>query len=365
MFGVGDEQRGESGCMFGVGDHEQRGDRVGELFSALVHYGRWGRSVDISLRRHRFRNVGTPSPLVPVTSPHPRLLRRCFRNVHSGYYNHSRYVAIVSVTCILGITVVVVFSYPSLRVDRPVHYVVNLWEKWDEGWQDGVGGATTAGVDVVTRGRSDFDFSSSTAGDAAPRRRLIGAQTTATSSLQTTAPALEEPPLEQSSPITTLLSESLFNGTRTTKTTLKVYPNGSSTLVNQTAKVLRYRNAPNVLNVNTTVTEAPAGDNPHFDLERNPDLNQPFWRRFLGTFSITLFGYMCHMNAVPVGVRLNEPTTDRLVKVAFRSCLAEFFLYVLIGLFGYLTYKDTVQGRTRGCKMGCFFWYLTMTFNTR
>eukprot|EP00397_Hematodinium_sp_SG-2012_P024199 GEMP01025195.1.p1 GENE.GEMP01025195.1~~GEMP01025195.1.p1 ORF type:complete len:478 (+),score=59.96 GEMP01025195.1:123-1556(+) len=88
-------------------------------------------------------------------------------------------------------------------------------------------------------------------------------------------------------------------------------------------------------------------------------INAPYWEsvnpgavelvhftpiNFLQTLSICIFGFMCHMNALPVGSQLQNPTASRIVKVATRATLAELSIYFIIGIGGYVSWKELTMG---------------------
>jgi len=59
----------------------------------------------------------------------------------------------------------------------------------------------------------------------------------------------------------------------------------------------------------------------------------------LQSFSIALFSFAAHTNAVPVAVALKTPDAASIWQVSMCSVLIELFFYILMGLGGYLSFR--------------------------
>eukprot|EP00930_Biecheleria_cincta_P044976 TRINITY_DN30993_c0_g1_i1.p1 TRINITY_DN30993_c0_g1~~TRINITY_DN30993_c0_g1_i1.p1 ORF type:complete len:538 (+),score=73.05 TRINITY_DN30993_c0_g1_i1:31-1614(+) len=61
------------------------------------------------------------------------------------------------------------------------------------------------------------------------------------------------------------------------------------------------------------------------------------------SFSIALFSFNAHTNAVPVVVALDQPSAARIWRVSLVSVLIEFGIYSLIATCGYLSFRGATQ----------------------
>lgn len=61
------------------------------------------------------------------------------------------------------------------------------------------------------------------------------------------------------------------------------------------------------------------------------------------SFSIALFSFNAHTNAVPVAVALDQPSASRIWQVSLVSVLIEFFIYSLIATGGYLSFRGATK----------------------
>lgn len=65
---------------------------------------------------------------------------------------------------------------------------------------------------------------------------------------------------------------------------------------------------------------------------------------FLTTFPIAIFSFTCHSNVLDVYQELQRKSRRRMSKVLSRVMIIALVLYVLVGIFGYLTFvSDTDQ----------------------
>mmetsp|Transcript_6169 Transcript_6169/g.9667 ORF Transcript_6169/g.9667 Transcript_6169/m.9667 type:complete len:459 (+) Transcript_6169:33-1409(+) len=65
--------------------------------------------------------------------------------------------------------------------------------------------------------------------------------------------------------------------------------------------------------------------------------------RILNTIPIVVYAYTCHPNVLPMFMELQRPTRRRMVKVVGRAIGLACSIYVLLGVFGYLTFKDQLS----------------------
>mmetsp|Transcript_52115 Transcript_52115/g.124131 ORF Transcript_52115/g.124131 Transcript_52115/m.124131 type:complete len:568 (-) Transcript_52115:260-1963(-) len=59
----------------------------------------------------------------------------------------------------------------------------------------------------------------------------------------------------------------------------------------------------------------------------------------LQSFSIALFSFAAHTNAVPVAVALKKPDAASIWRVSLYSVLIELFFYILMGIGGYISFR--------------------------
>jgi len=71
--------------------------------------------------------------------------------------------------------------------------------------------------------------------------------------------------------------------------------------------------------------------------------------RLLKTIPIVVYAYTCHPNVLPVFMELQKPTRKRMSKVVGRSIGTAMFLYLVLGIFAYLTFKSQLE-----CSDGSF-----------
>ena len=63
--------------------------------------------------------------------------------------------------------------------------------------------------------------------------------------------------------------------------------------------------------------------------------------KFFSAFSMCLFAYLCQQNLTKVAGELKNPTEPRMQKVIFRAVGIQGSLFVLLALFGYLSFLDS------------------------
>merc|ERR1712098_400325 len=74
----------------------------------------------------------------------------------------------------------------------------------------------------------------------------------------------------------------------------------------------------------------------------------PVWREvlagentlqtFLASCAIMIYSFCCHMNMFASSFAMNDPTPRRVNKILARSVVAEFAVYVMVGLCGMLSF---------------------------
>lgn len=64
------------------------------------------------------------------------------------------------------------------------------------------------------------------------------------------------------------------------------------------------------------------------------------------TLSIALFAYACHPNVLDIYMELNRPSRRRMNKVLTRGLFLVFLMYILAGLFGYVTFSQAINQLT-------------------
>lgn len=60
------------------------------------------------------------------------------------------------------------------------------------------------------------------------------------------------------------------------------------------------------------------------------------------TLGIALFAYACHPNVLDIYMELNRPSRRRMNKVLTRGLFLVFILYMLAGIFGYVTFSQAI-----------------------
>ena len=65
---------------------------------------------------------------------------------------------------------------------------------------------------------------------------------------------------------------------------------------------------------------------------------------FLTSFPIFVFAYSCQPNLLPIYVELQRPTVPRMHKVIRRSLYFSVTMYLIVAIFGYLTFMDKTCG---------------------
>ena len=63
-------------------------------------------------------------------------------------------------------------------------------------------------------------------------------------------------------------------------------------------------------------------------------------KRILSALPIVMFAYTCHPNFLPIFVELKNPLERRMQKVSRRAISIALTIYSLIGVFGYMTFKE-------------------------
>lgn len=61
------------------------------------------------------------------------------------------------------------------------------------------------------------------------------------------------------------------------------------------------------------------------------------------TFPTAIFAYLCHPNVLDVFKELHNSTKRRMRKVILRSTILVFFIYAIVGSFGYITFADRLN----------------------
>eukprot|EP01083_Nonionella_stella_P052530 139345_1 len=82
---------------------------------------------------------------------------------------------------------------------------------------------------------------------------------------------------------------------------------------------------------------------PNFDLSMD-DLFQFTGHGFLSSFPIFVFAYACQPNVLPIYIELQRRSMRRMHKVIRRAIFFSGSLYLVIGVFGYLTFMDGTCG---------------------
>mmetsp|Transcript_21713 Transcript_21713/g.40598 ORF Transcript_21713/g.40598 Transcript_21713/m.40598 type:complete len:479 (-) Transcript_21713:152-1588(-) len=65
--------------------------------------------------------------------------------------------------------------------------------------------------------------------------------------------------------------------------------------------------------------------------------------RLLSAIPIVVYAYTCHPNVLPVFLELQKPSRRRMFKVLGRATGLSFTMYVVLGTFGYLTFKTQLE----------------------
>lgn len=73
---------------------------------------------------------------------------------------------------------------------------------------------------------------------------------------------------------------------------------------------------------------------------------------FLTTFPIAIFSFTCHSNVLDVYYELQRKSRRRMGKVLSRVMIIALVLYVLVGVFGYITFSTDTDQLTRSDNAG-------------
>lgn len=84
------------------------------------------------------------------------------------------------------------------------------------------------------------------------------------------------------------------------------------------------------------------------DISKNYDQSNYFKiNGFLTTFPIAIFSFTCHSNVLDVYQELQRKSRRRMGKVLSRVMIIALVLYVLVGVFGYITFATDTDQLTR------------------
>ena len=73
---------------------------------------------------------------------------------------------------------------------------------------------------------------------------------------------------------------------------------------------------------------------------------------FLSTFPIAIFSFTCHSNVLDVYQELQRKSRRRMSKVLSRVMIIALILYVLVGVFGYITFANNTDQLTNDDNAG-------------